>query len=351
MIAELGLHRARRVEIGPRDDPNDPSILRFKDDGGDVDFYYDNPTEGLICEADLIIQNDLLTLGDGTANDITILFDDDGSDVSLLWDESVGQFVMVTGFMSVRGAIAGVGLDDTDVSADAVFETALQAVCTGAASSENCYLQVSNLSAGEPISIGHRIGYDTDDEPLLGFVRGLGEALSVYTASNTLDFSGALGYRFTDAPIVAGTTIDLEGATDDANEVIIQVGADPGADVTLTLPTATGTLLSDNTEKEVCEPYDALVAADDNVPLFHFNGASTVTKIGCDSDAAITVSVEDGGGTDVDADLVCSTGGTVTWDASFTGTASFTDGEKIQFDTISESTPTWTTICFAYTTP
>ncbi len=42
--------------------------------------------------------------------------------------------------------------------------------------------------------------------------------------------------------IFAHETINLEGSTADGNQVIIQVGADPGADVTLTLPTATGTL-------------------------------------------------------------------------------------------------------------
>jgi hypothetical protein len=42
--------------------------------------------------------------------------------------------------------------------------------------------------------------------------------------------------------IFAHETINLEGATADGNQVIVQVGADPGADVTISLPTATGTL-------------------------------------------------------------------------------------------------------------
>jgi hypothetical protein len=42
--------------------------------------------------------------------------------------------------------------------------------------------------------------------------------------------------------IFAHETINLEGATADGNQVILQVGADPGADVTITLPTTTGTL-------------------------------------------------------------------------------------------------------------
>lgn len=42
--------------------------------------------------------------------------------------------------------------------------------------------------------------------------------------------------------IFAHETINLEGATADGNQVILQVGADPGADVTLTLPTSTATI-------------------------------------------------------------------------------------------------------------
>lgn len=37
-------------------------------------------------------------------------------------------------------------------------------------------------------------------------------------------------------------TINFEGATADGNQVILQVGADPGSDITITLPTATSTL-------------------------------------------------------------------------------------------------------------
>jgi hypothetical protein len=44
--------------------------------------------------------------------------------------------------------------------------------------------------------------------------------------------------------IFAHETINLEGATADGNQVIIQVGADPGADVTITLPTASGALVT-----------------------------------------------------------------------------------------------------------
>jgi hypothetical protein len=42
--------------------------------------------------------------------------------------------------------------------------------------------------------------------------------------------------------IFAHETINLEGATADGNQVIVQVGADPGADVTLTLPIETSEL-------------------------------------------------------------------------------------------------------------
>jgi hypothetical protein len=106
-----------------------------------------------------------------------------------------------------------------------------------------------------------------------------------------------------------------------------------------------------NQEHTLCKTIETLVAADDDVPLFYFNGASTIIKIGCDSQAAATVSVQDGGATDVDADLVCSTGGAITWDSSLSGTTSFTDGERLEIDTISASSPTWTTVCVVYTTP
>jgi len=42
--------------------------------------------------------------------------------------------------------------------------------------------------------------------------------------------------------VFAHETLNFEGATADGNHVILQVGADPGADVTITLPTTTGTL-------------------------------------------------------------------------------------------------------------
>ena len=107
-------------------------------------------------------------------------------------------------------------------------------------------------------------------------------------------------------------------------------------------------------EKTVCKTVETLVDADDNVPIHHFNGASTIIKVACHADLAITVSMADLAGDDVDdgSDQVCSTGtGVLTWDSTLTGTTAFTDGEGIEFDTISQSAPTWTTICFAYTTP
>lgn len=47
--------------------------------------------------------------------------------------------------------------------------------------------------------------------------------------------------------IFAHESINLEGATADGNQVILQVGADPGADVTISLPTATDTLVGRDT--------------------------------------------------------------------------------------------------------
>jgi hypothetical protein len=44
--------------------------------------------------------------------------------------------------------------------------------------------------------------------------------------------------------IFAHETINFEGATADGNQVILQVGADPGSDITITLPTASGALVT-----------------------------------------------------------------------------------------------------------
>jgi hypothetical protein len=104
-----------------------------------------------------------------------------------------------------------------------------------------------------------------------------------------------------------------------------------------------------NIDGRECKTIESLVSAnDDDIFLFAFPENSTIRSIGCNSTAATTVSIEDYGGTDVDADLACDTDGSVTWDTSFTGTATFTSGEVLQFDTISDSTPDWTIICFTY---
>jgi hypothetical protein len=69
--------------------------------------------------------------------------------------------------------------------------------------------------------------------------------------------------------IFAHETLNLEGATADGNQVIIQVGADPGADVTLTLPTTTGTILHDSSTLD-----------DDNVAFDDTDANFTATAIG-----------------------------------------------------------------------
>jgi hypothetical protein len=184
---------------------------------------------------------------------------------------------------------------------------------------------------------------------------------------------------------LSSTSLVFEGSgAADANDLTVSV-TNPTAPRTITLPDASGTVAFlaspiftgdptgpdpattdddqslattayvKNQEHTVCKTIETLVVADDNIPLHHFNGASTIIKIACHGDAATTISMQDLAGDDIDdaGDLVCSTGtGSLTWDSSFTaGTQAFTDGEGIEFDTISASTPTWTTVCFAYTTP
>lgn len=109
-------------------------------------------------------------------------------------------------------------------------------------------------------------------------------------------------------------------------------------------------------EVTVCQAFETLLDADDNVPVHHFNGASTILRVSCHGNAATTISMADLAGDDIDdggsGNQVCSTGtGVLTWDSTLTGTTAFTDGEGLEFDTISQSTPAWTAVCFVYTTP
>jgi hypothetical protein len=76
-------------------------------------------------------------------------------------------------------------------------------------------------------------------------------------------------------------TINLEGATADGNQVIIQVGADPGADVTLTLPTTTGTLAL--TSGSVA----SLDSDGDGNPEFATNVTDETIELDLDSDGTI----------------------------------------------------------------
>ena len=109
-------------------------------------------------------------------------------------------------------------------------------------------------------------------------------------------------------------------------------------------------------EYTICQTFPSLTTSALDAPLFSFNGAGTVTKYSCTSTGAISISLEH---FDDDDDLddagagtyACADGTTDPWITSFTtGDQTFDDAEMIAFDVIS-GTPTWTTICFAYTTP
>ena len=70
----------------------------------------------------------------------------------------------------------------------------------------------------------------------------------------------------------------------------------------------------------------------------------------------MTISLQDSGDDDIDDEgsgqKDCSTTGTMAWDSSFsTGTTAFGVGEQLNLDVISQSSPSWGTICIAYTTP
>ena len=100
-------------------------------------------------------------------------------------------------------------------------------------------------------------------------------------------------------------------------------------------------------EQQKCKTIESLVAADDNVFLWAYRNSATVLAVGCRSDAAATVVIEDAGGTSVET-ITCDTAGSMTWDTTLSGTATFTSGEIMQLDTTSESTPTWTMVCWTY---
>jgi len=103
----------------------------------------------------------------------------------------------------------------------------------------------------------------------------------------------------------------------------------------------------DRRRQNICKTIESLTATDDNVFVHAFRQNATVTAVGCNSDAAATVVLEDFGGTTVET-ITCATGGTITWDTTISGTATFTSGEVMQFDTTSASTPTWTMICWSF---
>ncbi len=107
-------------------------------------------------------------------------------------------------------------------------------------------------------------------------------------------------------------------------------------------------------EHTYCTHFELLTDGDDDVAIFHFGSAATVTGLACHGDAATTISMADLTGDDIDdggsGNQICTTGtGPLTYDKVFTGTTSFTAGEGVEFDTITESTPTWTVVCLLYT--
>lgn len=104
----------------------------------------------------------------------------------------------------------------------------------------------------------------------------------------------------------------------------------------------------DRRTQQECKTIESLVAADDDVLMWIPRVNITVTAVSCQSDAAATVVLEDYGGTSIET-IVCETDGAVAWDSSMSGTATLSAGEVMRMDTTSESTPTWTMVCWTYT--
>ena len=103
----------------------------------------------------------------------------------------------------------------------------------------------------------------------------------------------------------------------------------------------------DRRKQRFCDTVELLTTADDNVPFFAADDSYTVVGIGCYSDAAVQVTVEDNGGTAVET-IDCDTTSPLSYDTTISGTATFTTGEVMQLDTITESTPTWFMLCVEY---
>lgn len=108
----------------------------------------------------------------------------------------------------------------------------------------------------------------------------------------------------------AGNTLYFEGSTANAYEIIL-TGADPGADVTITLPAETGTaLLSDGTNTD-----NAILRSDGTGSLAQTSG----------------VTIDDSNNVDIPGTLETGSG-----NHALTNAAGLIDGEKIQADTIDD---------------
>jgi len=99
--------------------------------------------------------------------------------------------------------------------------------------------------------------------------------------------------------------------------------------------------------QQECKTIEDLVAADDDVLMFVPRVNVTIEAVACQSSAAATVVLEDYGGTAIET-IVCETDGAIAWDSTISGTATLIAGEVMRMDTTSESTPTWTMVCFAW---
>jgi cytoskeletal protein CcmA (bactofilin family) len=173
-------------------------------------------------------------------------------------DEAIGTATVITDDLIVAADLADADWGDISVTTNVVTIDA-DAVALTTDTTGN---YVASVTDGTGITGGD------------GGSEGAGLTLAVdqsfaptWTGAHTFENNVTIGNAVTDnltltAAIQGSTAFILDGATDDTNEVSIVLGADPGADVTLTLPTATGTfaLLSDITATSltdnVADAYD-----------------------------------------------------------------------------------------------
>jgi hypothetical protein len=162
------------------------------------------------------------------------------------------------------------------------------------------------------------------------------------SAIGVVDFGGA-----TSTEVVNGTapTVDAAG----------EIAVDTTDDQLIYFSTAKRVIPY---ERTVCVTKDTLASTDDNMPIYMFGDAATITAVGCSyigtGTTPATITLEDGGGngmTITGTNPTCVAHGTNATFAAVTAGNGVVAGEVVRFDTTNTPDPTTDkyTICVAYT--